>query len=228
MRLALAVSILLHLGLLSLPFVAPREPVATLDAVTIDLLGDAPAGVRDKDGKQTPPPAAPSPAPAISSLPALAPLAAFIPSTEHIEDLSELTYPDVGSVRSTGSGTGPQAGTAPTDAAGTGGDSHGSNQANGSVRMHFGSGDGPRFSRKALPEYPARAKRMRLTGSVGLLLSIDERGKLTGIEVTSPAGHGFDEEAVRAVRRSSFHPATKEGAPVPCTAKLMVRFEHTD
>jgi periplasmic protein TonB len=91
--------------------------------------------------------------------------------------------------------------------------------------MAFGSGDGPRFARMVLPDYPPRARRLRLTGTVDLLLSIDEKGNLTQVEVTNPAGHGFDEEAVRAVRRSSFHPAKKEGDPIPSTAVLTVRFE---
>jgi periplasmic protein TonB len=91
--------------------------------------------------------------------------------------------------------------------------------------MAFGSGDGPRFARMVLPDYPPRARRLRLTGTVDLLLSIDEKGNLTQVEVTNPAGHGFDEEAVRAVRRSSFHPAKREGDPIPSTALLTVRFE---
>lgn len=111
----------------------------------------------------------------------------------------------------TGRGTGP----------GSGG---GQGSGHGPVDAPFGAGNGPRFARKSLPKYPRLARELGKEGTVLLRLTIDERGRLLEVEVMRRAGSGFDEEAVRAVRDSSFSPARVNGMPVRCRAQLPIRF----
>ncbi len=91
-------------------------------------------------------------------------------------------------------------------------------------RGPFGVGEGPRFSRTVMPEYPGFARRRGIEGKVVLKLRIDEKGRLKGVEVIEPAGFGFTDAALRAVRQSSFIPAHRNGRPVPSEAILTVRF----
>ena len=94
----------------------------------------------------------------------------------------------------------------------------------GPVERAFGSPDGPSFLRKVLPSYPAFARRLEKEGTVLLRVTIDERGRPVEIEVLKKAGFGFDEEAVKAVKDSTFVPAKKEGKPLTCKALLPIRF----
>jgi TonB family protein len=64
-------------------------------------------------------------------------------------------------------------------------------------------------------EYPAEAVKQKLEGAVVLQLDIDATGKVTGVTVLNPAGHGFDEAAVEAVKKFVFQPARRNGNPVP-------------
>jgi periplasmic protein TonB len=111
----------------------------------------------------------------------------------------------------TGHGTGPGSGP-------------GLGSGHGPVDASFGSGNGPRFASKSLPKYPRLARELGKEGTVLLRLTIDDRGRLLDVEVLRRAGSGFDEEAVRAVRESSFNPAKINGKPVTCRAQLPIRF----
>ena len=112
-----------------------------------------------------------------------------------------------------GPGTGPGAGP------GTGGGGDG-----GPITSTFGSGDGPRFANRVLPKYPMVARELGKEGIVLLRLVIDEKGRLVDVELVKKAGAGFDEEALRAVRSSTFHPAMRNGRPVSCKAQLPIHF----
>lgn len=94
----------------------------------------------------------------------------------------------------------------------------------GALDAAFGTANGPRFLHRVLPSYPKHARRFGKEGTSLLCLTIDERGKLVQVEVLARAGSGFDEEAVRAVRESTFSPAIHNGKPVSCRARLPVRF----
>ncbi len=89
----------------------------------------------------------------------------------------------------------------------------------------FGSADGPHFIRRAKPQYPSVARQLGKEGLVLLRVSLDEQGKVTGIEIVNKAGSGFDEEAIKAVEQSTFSPAKKDGQPVECKVLLPVRFQ---
>jgi protein TonB len=94
----------------------------------------------------------------------------------------------------------------------------------GAADVAFGSSDGPNFLRKALPSYPTLAKRLEKEGTVLLRVTIDEQGRPVEVEVLKKAGFGFDEEAVKAVKCSTFVPAKRNGKPLTCKALLPIRF----
>ncbi|MGD9504686.1 MAG: energy transducer TonB [Syntrophobacteraceae bacterium] len=120
-------------------------------------------------------------------------------------------------------GTGPATGVEATSNA-PAGVRGGTGQAQGPVETAFGAGNGPRFIDKALPRYPRLARENGKEGTVLLRLTIDERGRLTDVEVVKGAGFGLDEAAVQAVRNSTFGPAVRDGKPVKCRASLPIRF----
>jgi protein TonB len=88
----------------------------------------------------------------------------------------------------------------------------------------FGAIDGPRFLYRVIPRYPRIAKRLGVEGKVVLMLTIDEKGNLIDVEIIERAGYGFDKEAVKAVKESTYLPAHKDGIPVKSKALLTVRF----
>ncbi|MFZ2445351.1 MAG: TonB family protein [Syntrophobacteraceae bacterium] len=120
-----------------------------------------------------------------------------------------------------GVGTSGQGGGSP---GATGMGSEGGNGGNGPLATRFGSPDGPRFLKRAWPVYPESARRIEKEGQVVLQLTIDERGSLVAIELVKKAGFGFDEEAMKALRQSTFCPAQKDGKPVVCKVILPVKF----
>src|SRR5450432_2128729 len=75
------------------------------------------------------------------------------------------------------------------------------------------------------PVYPADALRDRISGTVGLELIVDENGHVVDAKVVQPAGHGFDEAALAAVRIWSFVPARQNDAPIRATIALTLPFE---
>ncbi len=89
----------------------------------------------------------------------------------------------------------------------------------------FGSADGPAFIKRVLPGYPWIARKTGKEGRVLLRLTIDESGRLLDVVVVEKAGFGFDREAVKAVRLSTYRPATRNGMPVKSEALLYVKFE---
>ncbi len=72
---------------------------------------------------------------------------------------------------------------------------------------------GPEINIYIQAPYPAEAEEAGLEGVVGLLIEIDETGVVTYVEVLRPAGHGFDEAAVKAVEQMTFIPAEDTNGP---------------
>jgi protein TonB len=125
-----------------------------------------------------------------------------------------------GALEGPGQGKGPGQGAGP---GGYGGEGPGGG-GGGEYVGQFGRGDGPVFRHRALPQYPSEAKRENHEGKVVLRLSIDAEGLLRDAEVVSHTGLEFAEEALRAIRKSSFFPARHNGRTVPSKALLAVRF----
>jgi periplasmic protein TonB len=112
---------------------------------------------------------------------------------------------------------------------GSGGGPHGKGEhggrGGGAVDAQFGAANGPRFASRIMPQYPRVARQLGKEAVVVLRVTIDEAGRPISVEALKKAGCGFDEEAIRAVKESHFHPAKKEGKPVICRAILPVRFQ---
>ena len=75
------------------------------------------------------------------------------------------------------------------------------------------------------PIYPAEALRERIAGTVGLEIVVDETGHVFEAKVVQPAGHGFDEAALAAVKGWAFSPARQNDQPIRSTIQLALPFE---
>ncbi len=65
--------------------------------------------------------------------------------------------------------------------------------------------------------------------TVMVMVKIDERGLLQGYEVLSePSGLGFEEAAVKVVKRMRFRPGRKDGKAVRMLCRLPITFELTN
>lgn len=73
----------------------------------------------------------------------------------------------------------------------------------------------PKLIERVEARYPDEAARLGLTGAVTLELLVDAEGKVVDASVLAPAGHGFDEAALAAVRQFRFEPGRADGKPVP-------------
>jgi TonB family protein len=72
--------------------------------------------------------------------------------------------------------------------------------------------------------YPPEALHDRLEGTVGLEIVVEDSGGVVDARVTAPAGHGFDEAALDAIRKFTFEPARKSGAAIRSTVQLAYEF----
>jgi TonB family protein len=96
--------------------------------------------------------------------------------------------------------------------------------ASGVIDTEFGSTGAPTFLKRQMPVYPIIARKLGKEGKVVLRLFINEKGQLKNIEVVEPAGYGFTESAVEAVKMSTFSPAHVNGTNVASKALLSIRF----
>ena len=83
----------------------------------------------------------------------------------------------------------------------------------------------PVLEQHAEPVYPIDALRERIAGTVGLELVIDETGRVSDAKVVQPAGHGFDEAALEAVKSWTFQPARQDNRAIRATVQLALPFE---
>ncbi|HYI93511.1 MAG TPA: energy transducer TonB [Bryobacteraceae bacterium] len=67
---------------------------------------------------------------------------------------------------------------------------------------------------KLEPEYSEEARKARIQGTVVLEGIIDEKGLTHAVKVRDGLGFGLDEQALDAVKRWRFRPATKDGKPL--------------
>jgi TonB family protein len=82
----------------------------------------------------------------------------------------------------------------------------------------------PVLKRQVEAQYPAEALAQQLEGTVVMLIDISEAGAVTDVQVTQPAGHGFDEAAVAAVRQFEFEPAEVDNVPAPVRIEYAYQF----
>jgi len=74
------------------------------------------------------------------------------------------------------------------------------------------------------PGYPKNTRKVKGQGAVVLELIVGTDGLAHDVHVTGSLGPGFDEEAIKAVKRWTFKPATSEGKPVPAPISVHVVF----
>lgn len=72
--------------------------------------------------------------------------------------------------------------------------------------------------------YPPMALRAGLESDVTLRIEIDSEGKVTKAEIVKSGGAGFDEEALKAVKKSRFEPAQRNGQNVAGEFTFIYRF----
>jgi periplasmic protein TonB len=73
-------------------------------------------------------------------------------------------------------------------------------------------------------EFPKQVPKEFSEGVVLVHLLVTEEGLPSSIGVMRPAGHGFDESALKAVERYRFTPAKLHGVPVPYDIVVEVNF----
>jgi TonB family protein len=73
----------------------------------------------------------------------------------------------------------------------------------------------PRILRAVEPRYPETARQRGLAGTVIYRVGVDARGKLARADLVQGVDPVLDQEALAALERTLFEPATRNGLPVP-------------
>ena len=74
------------------------------------------------------------------------------------------------------------------------------------------------------PRYTELARRHRVEGLVILDATLDAEGRVTDVQVMRGLPMGLEQEAVTAVRRWRYSPATLHGVPVPVRITVTVTY----
>ena len=77
---------------------------------------------------------------------------------------------------------------------------------------------------KREPEYSEEARKAKYQGNVGLSVTVDETGAVTGVRVVRSLGLGLDEKAIEAVKQWKFKPGTVNGTPSAMETEIQVGF----
>lgn len=84
----------------------------------------------------------------------------------------------------------------------------------------------PSVLKRATPNYPRMAERFGKEAVVDVRVLVDENGRVINTElVAAKAGYGFDEEAMRAARMTTYQSATKDGVRVRMWTTLRIAFK---
>ena len=75
------------------------------------------------------------------------------------------------------------------------------------------------------PAFTQEAQDAGVTGKVRVEITISATGAVTAAKVIAGLGHGLDEAALDAAKRSTFSPATRCGEPVETTFTIGMRFQ---
>lgn len=86
--------------------------------------------------------------------------------------------------------------------------------------------EGPRPLKTEPPRLPQEARQRRITGTVRVLVLIDERGKVEDAEIIESIPV-LDGAALKCIGKAEFAPATRNGQPVPTYAIAPIRFSTT-
>lgn len=84
----------------------------------------------------------------------------------------------------------------------------------------------PLYKKNPLPKYPRLAKQRGHSGTVQLMVLVDEKGVPENIRIFESSGYtSLDEEAVKTVKSWLFEPGTVDGTPQGMWVKIPITFE---
>lgn len=83
----------------------------------------------------------------------------------------------------------------------------------------------PRFKDRVAPDYSKIAQRLSMEGTVILQAIIDVKGIPTDIIALTNLGFGLEDAAIEALKKTTFHPATKSGKPVSIWVEIPYHFK---
>ena len=86
----------------------------------------------------------------------------------------------------------------------------------------------PRKKFQVEPDYPESAKKAEKEGEVILQATINEKGVPIEIKALTSLGFGLEEAAIAALKKSTFHPATKGGEPISKLVQIPYDFTLKD
>jgi protein TonB len=87
----------------------------------------------------------------------------------------------------------------------------------------------PKRRRPHNPPFPAELRAQGLEADVVVMVSLDETGKVTSVQIITPSAYpAFNEAALAAAKAEEFEPALRDGVPVPYTLSYKYRFRIED
>lgn len=84
---------------------------------------------------------------------------------------------------------------------------------------------GAKVLHETKPAYTGEAQKNGIAGTVTVSLTVDEHGRALDLRVVKGLGYGLDEEALKAVAKWRFAPATRNGEPVSSAMVVKVDFD---
>jgi periplasmic protein TonB len=75
------------------------------------------------------------------------------------------------------------------------------------------------------PQFSRAARSLKFSGVVQVYLWVLPDGSPSHLRITKPAGLGLDEQAILAVSKYKFKPATKDGKPLTVYLYIEVNFQ---
>jgi len=83
---------------------------------------------------------------------------------------------------------------------------------------------GPVLLNNPAPRVTEEARRLRIHGSVSMVVLITENGDVESVLVYRRLGHGLDEQATEAAHQLKFSAATRSGMPISCWKRVEIGF----
>jgi len=93
------------------------------------------------------------------------------------------------------------------------------------IEKHPSQLSNPVLVDSVVAKYTPDARQWFISGSVSLLIYVDETGKVGEIWLTQPLGYGLDQSAAKSLKQYVFKPAQYAGHPVGTLLKVVVGFQ---
>ena len=74
-------------------------------------------------------------------------------------------------------------------------------------------------------KFPEEAKKNNVQGKVLVNATIDKTGKVTKAAISQGIGSGCDEAAIKAIKKTKFKPAVKDGKKIECEVTIPIEFK---